>query len=192
MGPGFVILIWLFIAGVFGSFWIAALVIFLIGRRKRSRLMMWSGGIPVVCLTTMALGIAGLFGYGIIRVTNPRYVYKDSFGEPPSTDVSRIRSKVYSFADEAHVFLTFKATPETVHRIVPKTLRRVSYGEYGRKMPGNNLVPPSWWKAPNESTSEIYLLATDFGEGKRFATETILVSYDNETKTVMYFYLGID
>src|ERR1700719_1989474 len=124
MGPVFVIFFWLLIAAVFGFFWVAGLVIFLIGRRKHSRLMIWLGGIPTVCLTLIAVAIGGLLGYGIIHVTNPRYVYKDAFGEPPSSDVSSIRSKVYSFADEGHVFLTFKAGLETFHRIVPKNLRR--------------------------------------------------------------------
>jgi hypothetical protein len=90
------------------------------------------------------------------------------------------------------VFLPFKAAPETMHRIVPKELKKVSYKDYNREMPGNSLVPPSWWKPPNESTSEIYLLATDFGAGRHFATETTLMTYDAETKTVMYFFLGID
>src|SRR5207237_1520401 len=104
--------------------------------------MLWLGGIPVVCLTMIALAIAGFVGYGVIRVTNPRYVYKNAFGEPPSSDVSSIQSKVYSFADEGYVFLTCKAGPETAHRIVPKNLKRVSYAEYGREMSGNNLIPP--------------------------------------------------
>jgi len=192
MGPGFVILFWLLIAGVFGIFWMAGLVIFLIGKSKRSRLMMWLGGIPVASLTMIALAIAGLIGFGIIRATNPRYVYKDAFGERPSADVTTIRSKVYSFADEAHVFLTFRAAPETIHRIVPKYLKKVRYDEYCREMSGNNLTPPPWWKPPDQSTNEIYLLSTDFGQGKRFATETTVMTYDHQTKTAMYFYLGID
>jgi hypothetical protein len=99
---------------------------------------------------------------------------------------------VYGFADEAHVFLTFKAPPETVHRIVPKNLKRVSFEDYKRQMPGSNLVPPSWWKAPDTSTTEIYLLSPDYGAGQKFASETTLMTYQGETNAVMYFYIGID
>jgi hypothetical protein len=127
------------------------------------------------------LGIAGLIGYGILRASNPRYVYEDTFRERPSGDVVGIRSKTFSFADEGHVFMSFKGSPETVHRVVPKELKKVSYAEYCREMPGNN---------SNEKTTEIYLLVSDLGAGRRFASESTLMTYDTETKTVMYSSLG--
>jgi hypothetical protein len=79
MGPLFVILFWLVVAGVFGVFWIIALTLCIIGKPKHSRLMIWLGGIPLAILTAIAFGILGLTGYGIIRATNPRYIYQDAF-----------------------------------------------------------------------------------------------------------------
>ncbi len=192
MGPLCVILFWLLIASIFGIFWVPALVVFIIGKRRRSKLLMWLGGTPMVFLTAIAVAIVGLIGFGIIRATNPRYVFKDTFGEPPSGDVTEIKSKVYGFADEAYVFLTFKAAPETVHRIIPKDLKKLAYEQYEREMPGTNITPPSWWRRPTATTSEIYLFSPNFGDGKRFASETTLMTYDQNTQTVMYFYIGID
>jgi hypothetical protein len=192
MGPLFVLLFWLIIAGIFGTFWLVGLIIFIIGKRKNSKLMMWFGGTPVVFLTAIAVAGVGLVGYGMIRATNPRYVFKDTFGEPPSKDVTEIKSKVYGFADEAQVFLTFKAEPETVHRIILKDLAKITYQQYEREMPGTNINPPRWWRRPTISTSDIYFSSPNFGDGKRFASETTLLTYDENSRTVMYFYIGID
>jgi hypothetical protein len=71
-------------------------------------------------------------------------------------------------------------------------MQKVSYSDYKRKMPGNNLDPPSWWQPPTASTSEIYLRVPEYGHGDHFASETTLMSYDAPTKTALYFYLGID
>jgi hypothetical protein len=52
--------------------------------------------------------------------------------------------------------------------------------------------PPVWWVPPTEATSEIYLLNSAAGKRKSFAWETTLVTYDKNTGTVQYFYIGID
>ena len=192
MGPGCVIVVWLAVAAVVGNIWLACLLIFLFGRRRKSRLLVWLGGIPLIGITGIALLAGGVVGFAMIRSTNPRYVYRDTFHEPPSSDVRHIRSKVWSFADEGEVFMRFEASPETFRRIVPEKMEKVSYPDYKKKMPGNNLKPPAWWSPPTEQTSEIYIAVPDFGHGERFASETKLLTYDATTETVLYFYLGID
>jgi hypothetical protein len=193
MGPGFVILIWLLIAAIFGAFWLASLVVFIIGRRKKSRFMTWLGGIPLSGLTLLACLAIAVVGYGAIRSRNPRFVYQDTFHERPSSDVVAIQSDTWSFADSSHVYLRFHATENTFRRILPKDVPRVSYAEYREQMPvisGDS--PPAWWIAPTEATSEIYLLNSAFGKGKKFASETTLATYDSSKGIAEYFYIGID
>jgi hypothetical protein len=155
-------------------------------------LLIWLGGVPLIAITGIALLVGGIVGFVMIRSTNPRYVYRDAFHEPPSPDVRHIRSKVWAFADEGEAFMRFEASPETFRRIVPKEMQKVSYPEYRKKMPSNNLKPPAWWLPPTEQTSEIYIAVPDYGNGRRFASETTLLTYDAPTQTAMYFYLGID
>ncbi|MHB1465324.1 MAG: hypothetical protein ACYCXU_09485 [Thermoleophilia bacterium] len=193
MGPLFVILFDLIAAAIFGAFWLTALIIFIIGRRKKVRPMTWLGGIPLIGLTLIAFTVIGLIGYSFVRSQNPQSVYEDTFQEPPSADVTEIQSDSWSFADSGHVYLRFQASDQTFQHILPKQLVRVSYEQYMRRMPGTNLSPPEWWIQPSETTSEIYLLNdSGSGGGKRFATETTLMTYDERTTTVEYFYMGID
>ena len=193
MGPGLVILFWLILAGIFGAFWLTSLVLFLIGWRKKKPWLKWLGLVPLAGLTRIAsLGMC-FFAVVTLRAITPRYVFADTFGQKPSTDVTNIKSKVWSFADEADVHLQFQASTETFRRLLPKDLRRVTLEEYNSQMPIiSGHTWPSWWRPVGESTTEIYLLNTGFGKGKKFASETTLMTYDANTRVVQYFYIGID
>ena len=194
MGPAFVILFWAILAGIFGFFWLVSLFLFVIGWRKKKNWLKWLGLIPLVGLTVVALIITVVISIGIVRGITPKYVYTDTFGERPSHDVTNIKSKVWSFADEADVHIQFQTSPETFHRLIPKDLERVTFEKYKEKMPtiAGEESAPKWWLPVTQSTSEIYLLSTEFGKGKRFATETILMTYDAPTRTAQYYYIGID
>jgi hypothetical protein len=192
VGPLFVILIWLFLVSVFAVFWIGAFVLFLFGRRRNSRVATWIGGILLVCITIPAVVVVGFVANGFMRRSNPKLLYADTFHERPSADVIHLRSESSSFADSSHTFMRFEASPETFHRIVPKHMKKITYSDYRKEMPGNNLNPPSWWAPPTENTSEIYLSTPEWGSGSHFASESELLSYDAGSKTVMYFFLGID
>ncbi len=192
LGAGCVIVIWFVAAVVLGSIWLGCLLIFLFGRSRKSRLLAWLGGVPLVAITLAGIAIAGVVGFGIVRSMSPRYVYRDTFHESPTADVRHLRSKVWSFADEGHVFMRFEVSPETFRRIMPDDLQKVSYAEYRKRMPSSNIQPPSWWSPPTETTSDIYIGFPEFGLGKRFASETTLLTYDASSQTAMYFYLGID
>ncbi|MHB1326215.1 MAG: hypothetical protein ACYDGS_09745 [Thermoleophilia bacterium] len=192
MGPLFVILGYLIVTAIFAVFWIASLLTFIIGRIKKVRWLTWLGGIPLISLTLIGVLVIGLIGYSFIRSQNPCYVYEDTFQEDPSTDVTEIQSNSWSFADEGHVYLRFRASDETFQRILPKQLERVSYKQYKRRM-SDGLSYPDWWILPTETTSEIYYLHDSwFGGGKRFASETTLMTYDASTSTIEYYFMGID
>ena len=192
MGPLFVIVFWLILAGIFGILWIGSLIAFLVGRRKKKRLLKWLGFVHLTGLTLLALLIAGLFAVRAVRAITPEYVFADSLGEKPSADVVNIRSKVWSFADSAEVYLQFQASPETFHRLMPKGLTRLGTGKYNNDMGGVDRDWPDWWRSMDPAISEIYVLETNFGEGKKFATERILMMYDPQRRVVQYHYLGVD
>jgi hypothetical protein len=192
MGPGIVILIWGVIAGVGALVWFGGLVLFIIGRKRKSRLLQWIGGAPFVTLSIVCVIATSMFSYFLVRAWVPRYVYEDTFHQKPRNDVKDIKSSTWSFADSADVCLKFKTTYKTFNEILPKNLARVSYDEYTKKMPLTDESLPTWWNEPNDRTTEIYILSTDFGKGKMFATETTMMTYDSETQTAEYFYLGID
>jgi len=192
MGPLFVILIWLFLASIFLAFWTGAFLLFISGRRRKSRIATWLGGILLVFITLPAIALVGLVANSYARRNNPKLHYADIFHERPGSDIKNLRNESSSFADSEHTFMRFEANPETFHRIVPKHLKKVSFADYRKEMPGNNLDPPSWWAPPTENTSEIYLFVPDLGSGKRFGSESELLTYDTATKTAMYCFLGID
>lgn len=193
MGPGFVILFWLIVAGVLGVIWLISLVIFLVGWWKKSRVLSWVGGVPLCGLTLIATLVASLVLIGFVRSSNPKSVYEDTFHEAPTPDVVGIQSDTWSFADSGHAYLRFQAGHQTFQRIRPKDLPRITYEQYRERMPvllGDS--QPSWWIPPTESTTEIYLLEATSGQGKSFSSETTMMSYDTNTSTAFYYFLGID
>jgi len=159
------------------------LLLFRFARREKWRFITWLAGIPLASISLLGAAVLALVAFEVVRATIPRCVYEDTFHERPSTDVRHIKSKTWSFADEAHVFMSFEASPETFHRILPSEMERVTFTEYRDRMPRNNLVTPPWWVAPQDDTREIYL---------RVAREDELMTYDPSAKSVMYFYLRID
>lgn len=144
MGPGIVILFWGVIAGVGALVWLGGLVLFIIGRKRKSRLLQWVGGAPFVTLSIFCVIAASMFSYFLVRAWVPRYVYEDTFHQKPTNDVKDIKSSTWSFADSADVYLKFKTTYKTFKEIVPKNLARVSYNEYLEKMPLTDESLPIW------------------------------------------------
>ena len=185
-------MLWGCAAAVLGVVWLAFLLGFIAARRKKWRAFSWLIAVPVALMPLGAIGLAGLVGFGMIRGSIPRYVYEDTFREPPSADVRNIKSKSWGFADSAYVFLRFEASPETFRRIVPQEMQKVTFAEYQKRMASSNASAPEWWAPPTESTAEIFLRAPDWGSGRRFASEREVMTYDPLTQTAMYFFLGID
>jgi hypothetical protein len=193
MGPAFVLLFWLILAGIFALFWAASLVIFIVGLVKKKKWLKWLGFAPLAGLTLLALLVGSVFGVGVMRAISPKYVFTDTFGEKPGSDITNIKSKVWSFADTADVHLQFQTSSETFQRLLPKELKRVAFEEFLAKASDYNHAWPDWWQPINGSTTEIYWLNTSLGEkGRKFSTERILMTYDQKMRLAQYCYLGID
>jgi hypothetical protein len=184
--------VWGCAAVVLGVVWLASILGFIAARRRKWRAVSWVMAVPVALMPLVGLGLVGLIGFAMIRGSIPRYVYEDTFRQPPSADVRNIKSKNWGFADSAHVFMRFETSPDTFRRIVPEEMQKVTFAEYQRRMPGSNVSAPEWWAPPTERTSEIFLRVPEWGSGRRFASESELLTYDPSTQTVMYSFLGID
>jgi hypothetical protein len=128
-----------------------------------------------------------------MRAISPKYVFTDTLGEKPGSDITNIKSKVWSFSDTADVHLQFQTSPETFQRLLPKELKRVAFEEFLAKPSDYNHDWPDWWQPINGSTTEIYWLNAGFGEkGRKFSAERILMTYDQKMRLAQYYYRGID
>lgn len=189
MGPAFVILFWLVLLAIASAIWVAGLGLYLAGCRRKSRWMKWVGGVPLVAVTLAMVLVVSLFAYGVVRSSNPRWVYEDVFGAKPTADVSEIHSSTWSFADSGYVLLRFKANRTTFDRIRPKELSTTTREELRPSSASGG--KPAWWREPSDRAL-IYAGATGFGKGKEFASEWVEMHYEETIGTVFYSYLGID
>ncbi len=192
MGPGFVLIFWLFIAGVFALIWAAAVGLFILSWVKKWRVVKWLSGLAAGGLTAIGLLIVGLFTYGIIRSMNPSAVFEGTFHRAPASNVRNLQSKVFWFADTGSTYLRFETDAETFRSLVPPDLPPVTHREYLEKRWHSTDPGPDWWTYDFPASAEIYLKATEFGEGKQFASEMTLMVYVAEQRLAYYHFIGID
>ncbi len=192
MGPGFVLMFWLLIAAIFGAIWVAAVVLFFISRKKKWKIAKWFSGSVVVVLPLIGLLLASIIAYGVVRASIPKYVFKDTFHNAPADNVRNINSKVWWFADEGNVYIRFETDIDTFRKLVPEGLSKVTREEFEKKGWNESADHPSWWKPPFAAGDETYLTATDFGNGKTFASEMIVFTYDSQHHIAYYHFIGID
>jgi hypothetical protein len=192
MGPLFVLLFWGIIAAICGGIWIAAIVFFFISRKKQWKLAKWFSGSVVVTMPLLGFILVSVKAFGIVRASIPQYVFKDTFHRPPGESVRNINSKVWRFADEGNVYIRFETDIGTFRKLVPEGLPKVTKEEYEKKGWSESSDPPSWWKPSFAPSDEIYLTATDFGNGKTFASEMTIYTYDTKSQVAYYHFLGID
>ncbi len=192
MGDGFVLLFWLIVLGAFTAAWMAAFGVYCFGRDNGSKTFRLLGGVPLIALTLIGIGCIGFVTFTWIRSTNPNYVFESQFHQPPTADVTNLRSSYWRSGVSEQVFLTFQTDPATFRRILPKNVRRIGFNDYRERMPLNGRETPPWWHPPTEATSEIYFVDWTKSMGESFYEETTLVTFEATTGTVMYFFLGID
>jgi len=192
MGPGFVLIFWLFIAGVFAVIWAAAVGLFILSSLKKWRVLKWLSGIATGGLTAIGLLIVGLFTYGIIRSMDPSAVFENTFHRAPASNVRNLQSKVFWFADTGSTYLRFETDAETFRSLVPSELPRITHREYLDKGWHGSDPGPDWWTYDFPASAEIHLKTTGIGEGKRFASEMALMVYVPEERVAYYHFIGID
>lgn len=189
MSAGFVLVIWLLIAAVYGSFCLLFFVLYAIGKKKGIHSLMWAGGIPFIASAGFAVFCLGLMGYGFYTTSRPATVYEMTFGSAPSSDVTNIQSNYYYFADTGTTFLKFKASPATIAKLTAKGWTRLNAQGNQNAGPHTGTQTPEWYKPKITDTTVIYTAEKRIGD---FASESETLVYDRVTKQAYYDFVGID
>jgi hypothetical protein len=191
MSGGIALLGWLFLAAICGLFWLLFLALFVSGRRKKSRSLMWLGGVPLVISSGIATFCIGTMVYGLNSVSQPANVYELSFGSQPPADVKNLQSSYYSFADTGTTFLKFNASPSTIRTLTAQKWVRLTGQELQDERFSNFLseATPSWWAPRKSKSTSVYTARNRFGG---FAGESEVLTYDAATKQAHYAFIGVD
>ena len=195
MSASFVILFWLFFVGIYGLFWLLFLLLFLSGRRNKSRARSCMGGVPFALSSGFALWCLGLVAHGLWSSSRPANVYKITFGVAPSADVTDIRSKYYYFADTGTTFLKFKASPSTIDKLTAKGWTRLKYQEQLEAHASDDANTPAdddtpnWFKPDLTESTVTYVSEHRIGD---FASESETLTYNPATRLAYYDFVGID
>jgi hypothetical protein len=196
MGPAFVILFWLILAGIYGCIFLAFAGVWFWGKKKKIVWLKWLGGISAIGMATLALFMILLFSWGIIRAKNPQWVFKTTFDVSPPPSVSKIQSSYYWFADTGDVYLRFQTSQEEFNKLVSTNLIKKTAEEMKCDTPGEaGGDAPDWWDYKIQSDWIYYLRnyssANDSGP-KGFFSETEYFAYNPKTQTAYYHFIGID
>jgi len=196
MGAGFVIFIWLILAGIYGCIFLAFAAAWFSGKKKKIVWLKWLGGILAIGMATLALFVAVLFTWGIIRAQNPQWVFKQTFDTLPSLSISKIQSSFYWFGDTGDVYLRFQTTQKEFDKLVSTNLVKKTAEEMKRDTPGEyDGDLPAWWDYQIQPDWIYYLRnyssANESGL-KGFFSETEYFAYNPKTQTAYYHFIGID
>lgn len=192
MGPGIVIIFWLIIAGIFGSFWIGALLLFLFSKKKNWPIIKWLSGFAVVGGIIIGIAMTSLLTYGFVRASVPKYVFADVFYSKPTNDIQDIKSKVYWFADTGSIYLSFSTDISTFRKLVPKHLPKSTKKEFENHGMVGSSAHPDWWLSTVSDSDEIYFTPPRNGDGENFTYESEWMVYNFQRKMGYYQFLGID
>lgn len=194
MGPGFVIIIWVLLLAAVCAAWLVALLLLVLGWKKKWPWLKWPAAVPVVLLPLGVALAACLFVYGIIRASIPSCVFKDHLNSVIPADVSALRSQIFWFADTGHTRLKFECSETTFEKLVPEDLRDHRASSEDLRSSYNSTAAPRWWRNP-ASFDIIYHRAEstfDGGKPRVFASEATTFCYDRGTREAQFEFLGID
>ena len=167
--------------------WLGCLILFVAGRKQRSRAMAWIGGVPLALLSVSGVVVASWILYVSIVPTNPADDYKSAFGAVPSRDVSELRSSGNIFGDEELTYMTFKASPETIKQLTAKgwnkPIAKIWSEEDEDKASFDREERPNWWKP--EKVNEMQFFYAD-SRRKKFDTEYENLYYDLNSHQAYY------
>jgi hypothetical protein len=183
MGIGIVALFWAFV----GAFLLAGyLLLALLGKRfptaTRLKDVLVAGAAAVVITVALILGIT--FALNLI----PGHVFRSSFGFSPTSDVLDLRGRKFTFGDSGDTYLRFRASKETVNRILDSRFLELRQDEIrGYGFPWKDSAP-SYWQPPN-GASVHFFHATQFDDS--FGSSEAFLN-DESTGSVHFYWIGVD
>lgn len=201
MGPGFALLVWLILAGLFAVVWLTAFLLWRLGRRRKWPVLAWPAGLATAALSLLGIFVAGVIAVGLLRSMNPKCVFEDCMNAKTTPGTSDIKSRVFDMGDTGSVYLSFRIPEGELRGIVPDRMQPSSMADWDTAMALNiDDGAPDWWKL--DRTPKPHYLAwlrvhdgsTPGGPhgGKGFASETEYLVYDRNTQTAYYRFQGIE
>ena len=166
---------------------LVVLAVALVRRRKttKTRTGLWIvAGLPAAVVIVAATA-AGLWWHG----NRPDAVFKTEFGFAPPADTKVLNADVSWIGDSGHVYLHFRASPQTVARIVAPGFVA------GPDQDSSAGAPPAWFAPPAAPPALVYSASSPAAGTPvrgRFSSEHARLIHDPATGDVWYEYLGID
>ncbi|MBW3635520.1 MAG: hypothetical protein KY445_03510 [Armatimonadetes bacterium] len=169
--------------------WLVSLVVFVLGRKRKSSLWSWLGGVPLGLFSVLALAVVGSILYGTYWNSNPANIYRLAFEKEPAPDVTVLQSYNYAFADTGITFLKFKAAPQTIAQLTKSPWRLIPRKDRADALGNIPEEKPTWWNPKISVETQVYLCSN---RQKSFASENEILIYDPISRQTHYSFIGID
>lgn len=194
MGLGFIIVGWLLIIGILFITWLASLLLFIWGRKRKSLILKYLGGIPLGISSFIGILLVLFFCYAVfmagLNLLSPSYVFKDSFGFSPTQDVRHLKGYTIVFGDGSDTYLKFQAEPKTIDKIVNTRFKEISEVEFKEMMKrGAVMDPPKSWNVLNGQPNKFYA-TNDYRNIER--SNPAILCYDTTSYWVYFHYWEIE
>ena len=171
MSGAFTVVFLFILAGIYSLFWLLFLILYITGRKRKSRSLSLLGGIPLILSSVFVATCVGSVAYGIFYNSKPANTYTMSFGFPPSADVKDIRSSYWYLGDTGSTYLRCNAATATIKKLAAKgwtRLMRQSLAEARQAYDGSPSTSsdddtPAWRRPVVRDTTEFIPLRTVWG-----------------------------
>jgi hypothetical protein len=177
--PALAILFWLILLTGFLGCWLACLVGWLTGRKRKIRWLKWFAGVPLVAMTGLGLFAAGAVIWGFYRSSSPPHVFEASFGFSAPTTTKFKSGSSWVFADSGDAEICFITDTNTIERIIKTGFVEISQEEFQREQ---QIIP--------KVIPTRYFRKSPFGKG--FAHDVATLSINDPRGEVEFHWNGID
>ncbi len=181
MGIGFVILIWLIVGGV-----LLAVYRGLSGLARRSPRAALLKRVLVALVAAVAIPVSALMAFNFAQGYFPASVFEASFGFRPPPDVKVLEGRRSVFGDSGAAYLRFRASRQTVERIVNPRFSEISRAEFVAAIN----APETEEVRTQAGASTRYFRASH--DDDSFASSQAYLSYEETTGQVYFQWSGVD
>ena len=206
MGPGFVLILWLFFAAIYGAILLVFIGLYVLAWKKKRRWLKWLSAIPVLLMLIFAAFFVIFLGWGYAKLTNPRSVFENTFGCSPPASITNMESSCFWFGDTGSIYVRFGASEEDFKKLMPAHLAQETATEMKQINPDENGGGPAWWDfqikqdwiydARIQRVTNIDQLTNNSSRiaasEKGFCQEIEFYAYDPKNKIVYYRFSGWD
>ncbi|MBA2734049.1 MAG: hypothetical protein H0U54_14360 [Acidobacteria bacterium] len=184
MGIGFVIIFW----AIIGSIVLASYLLLSHLGKKSSRALLVKK-VLVAFVAAVVIPIALWFVINFARGSFPSHVFESSFAFAPTSDVVELEGEKSTFGDSGSTYLRFRANKQTFERITGLRFVEIDEKRFRSQSTAALKSAPSYWR-PFEGEALHFYEAYKFDES--FAFSNAVLSYDESSYVVHFYWIGID